>query len=459
MKDSLYKFIVQESSNACAYYRILFNEEGRPYDYEFLEVNPSFEKLTGLKSAGIIGKTAREIFPHMESDEVKMINEYGKIALYGGTREFERYSSILKNYYKMKVFSPEKYFFVTIFSVISELDYRHYDNLTGLYNRIHYEKEKKRLNCSDMLPLSVIIGDINGLKLINDVFGHEKGDILIRESARILKSCSRKSDVLSRIGDDEFCILMPQTDSFTANEIVKQIKKSCEEYNQISADDACLIDISLGFSTKEKNEDELEKVVKIADDYMYKHKLLERNSSHSAIISSIRATMNERSQETELHAERLAVLSRKLGIEFNISEVELNDLELFATLHDIGKVCVDDRILNKPGKLTDDEWCEMKKHPEIGYRIAKSSPNLVQIADYILAHHERWDGTGYPQGQKGEDIPFPSRILAVVDAYDAMTQDRPYRKMMDKNDALAEIKRNSGTQFDPSIAEIFVKMI
>lgn len=459
MKESLYKFIVQESANACAYYRILFNEDGKPHDYEFLEVNPSFEKLTGLKSTNIIGKTAREVISEIENEESDLINEYGKVALEGGTREYELYSSILKNYYKIKIFSPEKYFFITIFHKIPELEYKYHDTLTGLYNRIHNEIEKKRLDNNKMLPFSVILGDINGLKLINDVFGHSSGDILIKEAARILKSCCRKDDVLSRIGDDEFCILLPKTDSNAANEIVKKIKESCSKYNKSSTDDGCLIDISLGFSTKQNQEEDLEKIIKIADDYMYKHKLLERNSSHSAIISSIRATMNERSQETEQHAERLAILSRKLGIEFNITEVELNDLELFATLHDIGKVCVDNRILNKPGKLNDEEWYEMKKHPEIGYRIAKTSPNLVQIAEYILAHHERWDGTGYPQGQKGEDIPFPSRVLAVVDAYDAMTQDRPYRKMLMKEEALEEIRKNSGTQFDPSIAEIFVKMI
>lgn len=128
-------------------------------------------------------------------------------------------------------------------------------------------------------------------------------------------------------------------------------------------------------------------------------------------------------------------------------------------LHDIGKMGIDDRVLNKPGKLTDDEWAIMKKHPEIGYRIAKSSPELEPIAEYILAHHERWDGKGYPQGLKGEEIPLLSRIVAVADAYDAMTEDRVYRKALTKEQTLDEIRKNIGSQFDPHIAQIFLKNI
>jgi HD-GYP domain-containing protein (c-di-GMP phosphodiesterase class II) len=125
-------------------------------------------------------------------------------------------------------------------------------------------------------------------------------------------------------------------------------------------------------------------------------------------------------------------------------------------LHDIGKIGIDNSILNKPGKLSKNEWEIMKKHSEIGYRIAMSSPELEPIAEYILAHHERWDGNGYPQGLKGEEIPLLSRILAVVDSYDAMTEDRVYRKAMTHQAAIEEIKKNAGTQFDPNIAQIFI---
>ena len=140
-----------------------------------------------------------------------------------------------------------------------------------------------------------------------------------------------------------------------------------------------------------------------------------------------------------------------------MQQIELNELELLATLHDIGKVGISDQILNKPGKLTDDEWAQMKKHSEIGYRIAMASPELMPIADFILSHHERWDGHGYPQGLAGDKIPLASRILAVADAFDAMTEDRVYRKAMSTADALKEIEKNSGTQFDPEIVGTFLQ--
>jgi HD-GYP domain-containing protein (c-di-GMP phosphodiesterase class II) len=146
-------------------------------------------------------------------------------------------------------------------------------------------------------------------------------------------------------------------------------------------------------------------------------------------------------------------------MDLNLSEMELYELELFVTLHDLGKVGIDDRILTKPGRLTPEEWEEMKKHPEIGYRIAVSSPELAPIADLILSHHERWDGRGYPRGLEGENIPLLARILTIADAYDAMTEDRVYRNAMTKEDAIAEIKRNSGEQFDPVIVESFMKVV
>ena len=182
-------------------------------------------------------------------------------------------------------------------------------------------------------------------------------------------------------------------------------------------------------------------------------------SSHSAIVASIKATMIEKSQETEEHAERLAILSRAVAMELNLPQSDQDKLELLATLHDIGKIGISDQILTKQGKLSAEEWVEMKRHPEIGYRIAMASSELIPVAESILCHHERWDGSGYPKGLSGESIPLLSRILAVVDSYDAMTQDRPYRKAMTHEEAIEEVVRNSGTQFDPRIAELFVRLL
>jgi diguanylate cyclase (GGDEF)-like protein len=310
-----------------------------------------------------------------------------------------------------------------------------------------------------MYPLSVIIGDINGLKLINDALGHDEGDKLIVSIAEILMSCCRTDDIIARTGGDEFSILLPKTKKEEANKIIRQIGNICEKYKPRIMNEAYHVSISLGCATKISREEPFNSIIKEAEDNMYRNKLLQSKSLHSSIISSMKSTLYAKSQETEEHANRLISLSKAIGLSLDLTDVQLNELELLSTLHDIGKIGISDTILNKPAKLNEDEWVEMRKHPEIGYRIAMSSPELVSIADYILSHHERWDGTGYPQGLKGEDIPLLSRIIAVADAYDAMTADRPYRSAISKMDAIEEIKKNAGTQFDPKIAELFLNIL
>lgn len=335
-----------------------------------------------------------------------------------------------------------------------------HDTLTGTYNRRFYLTTKNEWDKNDsLLPISLIIGDIDGLKLINDAFGAAKGDEFLVETARILNKCSRSSDILARLGGDDFVLLLPNTDGWQAEIILNQIQSAFFEHNAMVDNDCDKIYISFGVATKDMSDVAMYSVKKLAEENMNKRKLLQRNSLHSSIVESIKQTMCARSQETEEHAERLAGLTREVGLRIHLTQVELNELELLATLHDIGKIGVNDQILNKPGKLTPEEWTLMRKHTEIGYKIAMASPELISIADYILTHHERWDGGGYPQGLSGEAIPLISRILAVVDAYDAMTQDRAYRKAMSKEAAVIEIRNNSGKQFDPRVAEIFLKVI
>ena len=326
--------------------------------------------------------------------------------------------------------------------------------MTGLYNRRFFEAEKIRLDNEENLPLSVIIGDIDGLKLINDALGHGLGDELIKDTAKILSACCGSQDILARTGGDEFAILMPRTSraEALANYMIIQ-QAFVDEAMSVKKS---YISISLGFNTKEDMSENLNQVIKVAEDNMYKHKLLEHKSSHSAIIGAMKSTMFNIIYETEAHANRLAEMARIIGVRLGLSRTEMDELELLATLHDIGKLGIDKSVLNKAGPLNDAEWIEMKKHTEIGYRIAMSSPELAPIAEFILCHHEHWDGGGYPQGRKREKIPLLSRILALIDAYDAMTEDRIYSKAISREAALEEIRRNAGTQFDPRIVEIFL---
>lgn len=334
-----------------------------------------------------------------------------------------------------------------------------HDHLTNLYNRQYFERKLSEMTIKKNFPISIMIADINGLHLINEAFGQHEGDLVIIKSARIIQNCCRDVDIVARIGGDEFGIIMPQTTNTEAHALLDTIKEACVSFNENNGSRSPEINISVGYSTIEEEHEPVEEVLKTANEYMRNRKLFSQQSSYSDIISSIMTTVYEKSQETEEHAERLAELSMKVGRSLNLMEKDLGELQLLGMLHDIGKIGIDDKILNKPGKLTEEEWTIMKKHPEIGYRIASASHRLGRIADYILYHHERWDGTGYPSGMKGDDIPLLSRILSVADAYDAMTEDRVYRKAMSKEEALEEIKRNSGSQFDPVIADIFIESI
>lgn len=331
----------------------------------------------------------------------------------------------------------------------------YHDKLTGLYNRAYFEQKMKEYDKEQYYPISILMGDANGLKMTNDVFGHRQGDMLLITIANILSLACREEDVVARYGGDEFIVLMPNSTSEEAAKICKNILKLCDSRQ----DDENRVSISLGYSTKTSLSENLNDTLNIAENFMYRHKLLESRSYRSSVISSLKKMLFEKSFETEEHAMRLTGLCAKTGRCMGLSQSELNDLELFSMLHDIGKIGVRDQVLLKPGKLTDDEWIEMRRHCEIGYRIAQSAPELSHIADYILSHHERWDGKGYPQGLKGEQIPLLSRILAVADSYDAMVNDRYYRKALSKETAINEIKKCSGTQFDPEIVKVFLEIL
>jgi len=330
-----------------------------------------------------------------------------------------------------------------------------HDKLTGLYNRSHIEEEIARLDTERQLPLSIAMGDVNALKLINDAFGYRNGDKLLVKVGKILKKCYRKEDIIARWGGDEFLVLLPKTSEEDAVKLLDRVREACER----TTNQKIPASVSIGISTKTIKAQNIQDIIKEAEDRMYQHKLTESKSIHSSIIASLKATLWERSHETEEHGRRLKELSLKLGRVAELAPNELDELALLSTLHDMGKIGIEDSILAKPGKLTKKEWEVMKRHPEIGYKIAQSSPQLLQIADGILYHHEWWDGTGYPHGLTGENIPLISRIIAIADAYDVMTHNRVYKKAVTKKEAIKEVKRYSGTQFDPGLVKKFIKIV
>ena len=333
-----------------------------------------------------------------------------------------------------------------------------HDQLTGLHNRVYFENELERLDDSRDYPITIISVDLDGLKLVNDTVGHARGDQLLISCAQALKQAMRKSDLLARVGGDEFVAILPKTTAKAGEEITERIQEQVEKYNREKQIQLPL-SISLGYATAENPEKPLQQVFKEADDLMYRAKLHKGVDARAQIIHSLMATLGERDFITEGHARRLENLCLKLGKKVNLSRKQLSDLRLLAQVHDLGKVGVPDHILFKKGTLTDEEWTQMKQHSEKGYRIALSSADLSGIAELILKHHECWDGKGYPIGLKGEDIPIECRILAIADAYDAMTNDRPYRKAMPPEKAIKELEANAGCQFDPALVELFIAVL
>ena len=330
-----------------------------------------------------------------------------------------------------------------------------HDSLTGIYNRAYFENELEKYDNLRYLPISIIIGDMNGLKLVNDAFGHDEGDRLLKIAAKCLKESCRQADTVARYGGDEFVILLPNTTNQETEDIIERIKNkiSQAQFGPVPPS------IALGSETKTVMNQDIHLILKQAEDKMYQQKLTSEQSNRSAVITTLERTLIEVSEETELHALRLQTLCDQMCEKMNLPESLKSELRLLAVLHDIGKVAIPQTILTKASELSLDEWRLIKQHPEIGYRIAQSSPDLAFIAKGILTHHERWDGTGYPRGLKGEDIPLSSRILAIVDAYDVMVSGRAYKEKMSNEDAIEEIKRTSGTQFDPNLAKIFIEII
>lgn len=333
-----------------------------------------------------------------------------------------------------------------------------YDALTGLYNFNYFNKKIDDYEKSNYSSIGIIMCDLNGLKLVNDTFGHQYGDIFLKNFADILKRSVREQDVVARIGGDEFSVILTETNKEQVEKIVKRIHANIEEFNNSLDNKMFKLSVAIGFSISDNKNKKIEEAIKEADDVMYRNKLMNKASSKNQILSVLMAALAEKDFVTSGHTKRVVDMCTKIADKIELDEDRKNKLILLAEVHDLGKIAIPDNILKKPGKLSQEEWEIMKSHTEKGYRIALNSHELSSIADLILKHHERWDGKGYPLGLSKNDIPIECRILAVVDAYDAMTNLRPYNQVRTHEEAIEEIKRCSGTQFDPEIVDIFISI-
>ncbi len=442
---------------------MLEDEEGN-----ILEVNDKLCEITGFEEEELLGNNIMDtlVIPEWREQAKENMDRI----LSGENLEFKGFSrrkngeKYYLHLFETKVSLPrDKEGILSIQLDITDLKEKeeelkylsYHDSLTDLYNRTFLEEEMKRLNTERQHPLSIIYCDVNGLKIVNDTYGHEAGDELLKEVAGILNSITRDEDLVSRWAGDEYVILLPDTDYSTAQKIAGRLEKTCRkaEFRDIP------ITLGIGIAVKEDVEEEFGEVLTRADKRMYNDKLTKAQSTENKLVRNMLNTLGAKSAETKEHAMRMTDLAYRLGEKINLSSDELNRLTLLATLHDIGKTTISEGILTKEEKLTDEEWRTIKEHPKRGYKIAAATEEFASIARAILHHHEHWNGGGYPKGLRGEEIPLLSRIIAIVDAYDVMTAGRPYKEAVSKEEALQEIKRCAGSQFDPELAEKFVEMM
>jgi diguanylate cyclase (GGDEF)-like protein/PAS domain S-box-containing protein len=327
-----------------------------------------------------------------------------------------------------------------------------HDPLTGLYNRKFFEEEFKRLNTERNLPISLAIIDVDYLDEVKKAFGNAEGDNLIKRVAEVIKQECRVDDIVARVSENEFMILLPKTNSKQADILVNRINDLVNKEKL----DALDLPIYTGCDTIKKKKNEIALVYKEA---VEETKSTAKNRPVNALIEIIMETLYHKNDMEEKESAQVSEFCAEIGQTLELSEKNIENLEMTGLIRNIGKVSLDSRILHKPDKLTDSEMAEIKRHPELGHEILSTMNEYAHLSDYVLSHHERWDGKGYPKGLKGEEIPLEARIVAIVDAYNAMISSRPYRKALDEETAAEEILKNAGTQFDPHLAKVFVEKV
>ena len=330
-----------------------------------------------------------------------------------------------------------------------------HDQLTGLYNRFFFEYEMERLKKEGKGPLAVLVCDVDGLKLVNDTLGHAAGDELLRAAAWVLRRSLREQDLLFRIGGDEFVAFLPDMEESGIGGVQKRIDGVIKEHNERAL--AWPLFISCGWSWRREAFLPLETMFREADDAMYSLKSRQRNQTRQGMMLMFEKRLRISEPIAAEHMEEVAAKLQRLGAALGLAETEFERLRRLGRYHDLGKVAISMEILNKRELLSPGEWKEIRKHAEIGGRMAQQLPELMDLAAAIRHHHECWDGSGYPDGLAGEDIPLLSRMIAIVDAFDAMQRPRSYREGKSKAEAVEELRSLAGSQFDPKLVDVFLQ--
>lgn len=462
-----YSFLNEFTINVISIYNV---DKGK-----FTFISPTITKLRGVsieealeeklcdklvpKSYKIINKLIREKvieYKKNQQKEENLVYEVQSICKDGTTKWVETSVKIRTNSHNEIEVVFVSHSIEERKRIEQEILYASYhDQLTGLYNRAFYEQELERIDVKENYPIALIMADINGLKLVNDAFGHLIGDELLKKTADVLKKICKNSEIIARSGGDEFVILLTEANESYAKELVDKIYLAISDVSS----EKNLLSVSVGYSMKTDMNEKIYDFFARTEDDLYRHKISESLSMRSNTINLIMESLYAKNKREKEHSDRVGNICAALATAMSFTRDEINQLRTSGKMHDIGKIGITDSILNKIGVLSAQEFDEMKKHSEIGYRILSSVNEFASFAPAVLEHHERWNGTGYPKGLKGEEISLAARIIAIADSFDAMTSERTYKNAMSTEDAIDEIENKAGILYDPILARLFIEKV
>ncbi len=437
-------------------------------------INEVAERLTGWQEKEAQGKPFAEVFQIISDlNNLPCENPVDKVFLSGDVVELANHTILVakdgSRYFIEDCASPihhvngEIIGAVLVFRDVTEkkqkqreIEYLgNHDYLTGLFNRRYFVEAFDTFVRTEQYPLGVMMLDVNGLKIINDAYGHTAGDLALTAVTGILSKAFQPCDVIARIGGDEFAILLPNTSLQAMDACKDAIRQSMSENLIMNVP----LSIAIGYESNEGHFKSLDEMLKTAENHMYRQKFTEGISMRNRAIQAILQTLTDKYQLEKIHSERVSSYARRIGEAMYLSADQLKELEMAGMYHDIGKMSIPDAILQKPGKLSAEEYDLIKNHTQVGYHILRAADEYSDLAIHALQHHEHWDGKGYPTGLKGNQILLISRIISVADAFEAMTAERPYKKSMTLEEAKTELLRAAGTQFDPDIVKIFLEQV
>jgi diguanylate cyclase (GGDEF)-like protein/PAS domain S-box-containing protein/putative nucleotidyltransferase with HDIG domain len=447
----------------------MFNEHDavmlliRPETGQIIDANPAAVSFYGYSKDELLSLRIDDINMQKSDEEKEPFSRDKKQKYFSFPHRLKSGEKRIVDVYSCPItYNSEKVLFSIIFDVtereeaFDEIKYLSFhDHLTGLYNRRYFDNVLKLMNDERFMPLTIVMADVNGLKLVNDSFGHSEGDELLTKAAEIIAEGCRKDDISARIGGDEFAIILPNTDNNEAGKIVRRIKKLQSKIMIRQME----LSMSFGFAVKHTVAADIELIVSDAENKMYKNKMHESASSRNKTVNIILKTLYDKCIGELEHSNRVSRNAAAIASAMGLSPEMISQIGVAGLLHDIGKIGVDESVLQKQGVFTRADRDEIEKHPESGWRILSNSDEYSNLAEYILYHHESLDGKGYPRGIKGDSIPLVSKIITVSDAYDAMTNERPYKKAKTHEEAIEELLRYSGTQFDPEIVTVFIEKV